>query len=73
MFGLYHTVLYLCVVQLEKTNTLKIMIMRIEFTQVETRYRARKECPWASVITKVVDGYMCFESRDDYNTWKKQK
>ena len=47
--------------------------MRIEFTQVETRYRARKECPWASVITRVIGGYICFESKQDYKIWKKQK
>ena len=47
--------------------------MRIEFTQAETRYRARKECPWAEVIVKVVDGYICFESKQDYKIWKKQK
>ena len=47
--------------------------MRTKFTQSKTRYRAQKDCPWASVITKVVDGYICFESRSEYEIWKKQK
>lgn len=45
--------------------------MRIYFAQVETRYRAIKECPFSpSVIAKVYGGFMCFESRSDYNIWK---
>lgn len=36
--------------------------MRIYFAQVETRYRAIKECPFSpSVIAKVYGGFMCFE------------
>ena len=47
--------------------------MRIQFCEVKTRYSARKECPWASRITKCVDGFMCFESISDYKVWNNQK
>nr|DAS98531.1 MAG TPA: Beta-casein like protein [Caudoviricetes sp.] len=48
--------------------------MRIYFAQVETRYRAIKECPFdPSVIAKVCGGFMCFESHYDYDIWKNQK
>lgn len=47
--------------------------MRKQFIEVATRYLAAKQCPWARVIAKVVDGYMTFESQDDYFIWKRQK
>jgi hypothetical protein len=34
---------------------------------------AKKQCPWASKIVKVDGGYMCFESLQDYETWRNQK
>lgn len=43
--------------------------MRTFFAQVETRYRAIKDCPF---IAKVFGGYMCFESESDYRVWKNQ-
>ena len=43
------------------------------FIGVNSRKAAAKECPWAAVIVKVDGGYMCFESADDYKTWKNQK
>ena len=47
--------------------------MRVEFVETKSRYMAAKQCIWASKITKVVDGYMCFESITDFETWKNQK
>ena len=47
--------------------------MRKEFCEVKTRYSARKLCPWSTLITKVVGGYMCFESISDYKVWNSQK
>lgn len=47
--------------------------MKIEFVQCETRYQAQKECPWASKIAKVCEGYYCFESVEDYKIWRNQK
>jgi len=47
--------------------------MRKEFVQTKTRKEAAKACPWASKIVKVVGGYWCFESWDDYEIWKNQK
>lgn len=44
--------------------------MRTYFAQVETRYRAIKNCPY---IVKVFGGYMCFESDNDYRVWRNQK
>lgn len=46
--------------------------MRKEFFE-GSLYAAKKQCFWASKFTKVVGGYMCFESVSDYETWKKQK
>lgn len=47
--------------------------MRTRFIECETEEQAKNECPWSSVIAEVVDGYMCFESWDDYNIWENQK
>ena len=54
--------------------------MRTYFAQVETRYRAIKNCPFTPAhIVKVFGGYggyggyMCFESDNDYRVWKNQK
>ena len=47
--------------------------MRIQFVEDKSRYLARKECPWASKITKCVCGYMCFESIADFWCWYRQK
>lgn len=47
--------------------------MRKEFIECKDRRTAWKKCPWASVITKVEGGYLAFESRLDYSTWKAQK
>ena len=47
--------------------------MRTEYVKCKYRYQAEKECPWASKIVKCGDGYMCFESWDDYKVWKNQK
>lgn len=34
---------------------------------------ARKACPWAAVFCKTETGYLCFESVQDADTWRKQK
>lgn len=47
--------------------------MRTKFVETESRYLAKKECPWACKITKVICGYMCFESKSGYLIWKNQK
>lgn len=47
--------------------------MRIEFVKTESRYKARKTCLWANVVTKVFEGFMCFESINDYKIWKNQR
>ena len=47
--------------------------MREQLVICKYRYQAAKECPWASRITKVTDGYLCFESITDYEIWKNQK
>lgn len=47
--------------------------MRIKFVECKYRYQALKECPWASKIAKVVNGYQCFESSDEFKVWKNQK
>lgn len=47
--------------------------MRMQVINCKYRYQAVKAAPWASVIRKVTDGYACFESWDDYYTWRNQK
>ena len=47
--------------------------MRVEFIEAKERKEAEKKCPWASIIKKVIDGFMCFESIDDFKTWNNQK
>lgn len=48
--------------------------MRTFFEQVETRYRAIKECPFTPThVAKVFGGYMCFESDNDYIVCRNQK
>lgn len=39
----------------------------------KNRKKAIKEMPYASKIIAVVDGYLGFESWDDYEIWKNQK
>jgi hypothetical protein len=46
--------------------------MRKEFVMCQTRSMAARKCPWAVVIAAVDGGFMCFESRDDYQMWKRQ-
>ena len=47
--------------------------MRQKFVEAKTKKDAENACPWAEVIVKVSGGYQCFESAQDYETWKKQK
>jgi len=47
--------------------------MRTKFVETESRYQAKKACPWASRTAKVCDGFMCFEFITDYEIWRKQK
>jgi len=47
--------------------------MKTAFVQVKTVVQARRECPWAYKCVKVEGGYQCFESEQNYNTWKSQR
>lgn len=47
--------------------------MEVQFVQTESRYQAKKECPWQHKTVKVYGGYMCFESEADYEIWKNQE
>lgn len=53
--------------------------MRVETVYCQYRYTAKEACPWASKIAKVESGqpginaWKCFESVQDYETWKNQK
>ena len=47
--------------------------MRSEFVEAKTRKDALKSCPWASFLSKVNGGYMCFESYGDYRIYINQK
>ena len=46
--------------------------MRTQFIETESRYQAKKACPWSSRTAKVYGGFICFESVTDYKTWKNQ-
>jgi hypothetical protein len=47
-----------------------------KFVACHSRSIAARKCPWAFVIAAVDGGFMCFESRDVYQTiyqtWKRQ-
>jgi hypothetical protein len=47
--------------------------MRQEFVQCASRATAKRHCPWAAVVAKVDGGFLCFESRGDYATWRNQR
>lgn len=47
--------------------------MRQQYVQAKNRREAAKKCPWAAHIMTVVDGYICFESHDDYKQARAQR
>ena len=47
--------------------------MRKQFVECKCRKTAKRRCPWASIVAKADGGYWCFESIEDYKTWKNQK
>ena len=47
--------------------------MRREFIEVRSRKTAAKRAPWAAKITKVVGGFIAFESYDDWRVWRNQR
>ena len=47
--------------------------MRQQYCEVESKKEAEFMCPWACKIIKTEGGYLCFESLEDYYTWKDQK
>lgn len=47
--------------------------MRTRFFHNVSKYAARKLAPWAAVIATVDGGYMAFESREDWLTWRRQR
>jgi hypothetical protein len=47
--------------------------MRTALVQANTARQARKLAPWAARVAKVCGGYKCFESVQDWATWKNQR
>jgi len=45
--------------------------MRTRFIRCRARKTAVKRAPWAEKVSKVVGGYVAFESEEDYRIWKK--
>ena len=45
----------------------------IQFVACKSRKTAWRKCPWASFITKVEGGFMCYETVTDRATWRNQK
>lgn len=46
--------------------------MRQEFIEAETRHQAQERAPWACIIVDGEDGFLAFESVDDYKIWVTQ-
>lgn len=42
----------------------------VPITECKFKYQVEKRCPWAVVIKKSGDGWMCFESEKDAKKWK---
>lgn len=47
--------------------------MRTLFLEVDTKKEARNLAPWACKFMKVCDGYIAYESEDDYIIAKNQR
>ena len=47
--------------------------MRKQFVECHSRVAARRRCPWAARVAKANDGFWCFESVADYETWRRQR
>lgn len=47
--------------------------MRTEFIECKCRKTAWRRAPWACKITKVVGGFLAFESESDFDMWINQK
>lgn len=47
--------------------------MRKQAVYCKSYATAQRRCSWAVKIVKISDGYIAFESIDDYKTWKNQK
>lgn len=45
----------------------------IDAARAANKYQAKKLAPWASRVATTSDGWIAFESIQDYQTWKKQK
>lgn len=43
---------------------------RREFLRCRSRNGARALAPWALIIAKVEEGFMAFETRADFKSWK---
>ena len=46
--------------------------MRVELVVTLNRNEAAEKCPWAAKIVAVDHGFLCFESIQDYDTWRNQ-
>jgi hypothetical protein len=47
--------------------------MRIEYITCKTRRTAVRRAPWAAMLSKVVGGWIAFESVGDYDIWLNQR
>jgi hypothetical protein len=47
--------------------------MRQQFCEVLSEKEAQILCAWASIIVEVEGGFGCWESVDEYETWKDQE
>ena len=47
--------------------------MKTQLIAAKSARQARKLAPWAAKLLQVQEGYMAFESWQDYVTWRNQR
>ena len=47
--------------------------MRREWVHCRGRSTCRRRCPWAAIIAKVEEGFVAFESVNDYWQWRSNR
>lgn len=44
----------------------------MEIARCKHKFQAYRKCTWAKKVTKVNDGWLCFESQEEFDNWKKE-
>jgi hypothetical protein len=51
----------------------KLKRMRKEIVHCHSEDEARRTCSWACRVVRVWNGFLCFESEDEFWIWNDQK